>query len=246
MSNQDMEVPVDPELAAHLRNTLTKVAMTVDELPARSQHPPRRRRLVRAVGLTTLAVPVLGFAYVHVDSEYIDRLPTEHALVHGQSGRDQYWLVPSFHKDVCGNPMPGVEMVSKRRTLLGTEWDTAAVSLDKLPDRNGCHTGKVRLGAPGQADLLATRLGHQNDPKSDWIIIGACHPQVRSVRITTPTEKPRTVATVPRTDEPNGPRYAAVTAPSSATQVKITLLDERGVPVPGGVRDFDLRGFPRD
>ncbi|WP_147339732.1 hypothetical protein [Actinomadura spongiicola] len=238
---------VDPQLDAHLRNTLTKVAMTVDTLPIRPERASRRRRrVVLAAGLTALAVPTLGFAYLHSGPGTVARLPTEHAILHGESGGDEYWLVPTFHRDVCGNPMPGVELVSKRRNPIGAEWDTAGVGFEGSPTKDGCHGKQIGPTSPDEADWLATRLGRRDDRTSDWVVVGAFHPRVRSVRITTSAGGPRIASTVPRPDDLNGPRYSAITAPGGATWAKLTLLDERGNPIPGGVRNFDLRGWQKN
>ncbi|KAB2349655.1 hypothetical protein [Actinomadura rudentiformis] len=207
--------------------------------PSTGRPRSRRRRAIVAGGLALATVPLLGFSYLHVESEYVDRLPTENALVHGKAGRDEYWLVPSFHKDTCQRPESGVELVSKRRNILGAEWDTAGVG----QRRSGCPAGEVTFDRAGEADLLATRLGNRNDPERAWAVIGAFHPDVRTVRVIT-SGKPRSASTLPRADNPNGPRYIALTLPASTTFASLTYLDERGRQIPGGTRQLILRTPP--
>ncbi|MEQ4723888.1 hypothetical protein [Nonomuraea sp. B19D2] len=246
MNNRETELVIEPELDSRLRRTLAQVAMTVGDIdetqaasfPSRPRFP-RRRRFALALGTVLITAPLLGFAYVQVGAEYVNRLPTENALFQGRSGADQYWLVPSFHQDSCGKPMPGVELVSKRRNIIGAEWDTAIVAYGKAnEDDKGCITSTPLSASPAQADIAVTRLGPDDDHTTDWIVFGAFHPSVHSVRVTAREAATRTVATLPRTDDPNGPRYAALTMPASATQATITLLDSHGVAVPGGVRHF--------
>ncbi|YCK32720.1 hypothetical protein ACNF49_01020 [Actinomadura sp. ATCC 39365] len=246
MNNRETDVAIEPELDSRLRRTLSAVAMTVGDIDEPQVAPfptrprlPRRRRLASALGTVMIMAPLLGFAYVQVGAEYVDRLPTENALFQGRSGTDQYWLVPSFHQDPCGKPMPGVELVSRRRNIVGAAWDTAIVTYGRAnADAKGCFTAGPQSASPGQADIAVTRLGPGDDHTTDWIVFGAFHPSVHSVRLTAGDAATRTVSTLPRTDDPAGPRYAALTMPASVTQATITLLDSHGVAVPGGVRHF--------
>ncbi|MEV4835194.1 hypothetical protein AB0K05_11765 [Nonomuraea sp. NPDC049486] len=242
MNNRETELAIEPELDSRLRRTLSEVAMTIGDIDEPQAVPlPRRRRFAWALGTVMISAPLLGFTYVQIGAEYVDRLPTENALFQGRSGPDQYWLVPSFHQDGCGKPMPGVELVSKRRNIIGAEWDTVIVTYSKAnEDAKGCFTASPQSASPDQADIAVTRLGPGDDHTTGWIVFGAFHPSVHTVRVTARDAATRTVTTLPRTDDPDGPRYAALTMPASVTQATITLLDSHGSAVPGGVRHFQL------
>jgi hypothetical protein len=266
MNVHDQELVVEPELEARLRRTLTQVSATIGEtvtpsaelVPANRTHGHRRWRRATAIGVGLAAVPLAAFAYVQFGPEYVDQLPTEDALQHGTAGSDEYWLVPSFHTDGCGEPMPGVELVSERLNPLGAEWDTFGVAYGEpvpasdeaiaptdTPDVfkiEGCTRQDERswLGDPSKADIGVSRLGPGDDADSDWALIAAVHPEVRAIQVTTPGNPAQTVSTVPRADRPDGPRYAVVSLPADATEAEVSLLDVDGAPVPGGTRSLSL------
>jgi hypothetical protein len=272
MSVDSPDPPVEVELDARLRRTLSQVASTIgDTTPASgaplaaaasaaARRPPRRRwrpKLV-AIGVALAAVSLAGFAYLQFGPEYV----TEHKLVQLQQGAlaaggtkpNRYWLVASFHTDSCGRPMPGVELVAESANQVGTEWSTGGVFYGEasFSRTNGPVTGATSSGclryderawlkAPRRFALGVTRLGQPAAPDDgDWALLAAVHPSVHGLRITTPGSPTRTIATVPRADRPNGPRYAVIVLPATATQVQLTLLDAQGDPVAGGIRNLTL------
>ncbi len=271
-----LELPVEPELEARLRRTLSQVAATIDDpgtplvvAPSREvraladQRRARRwRRRATAIGLALVAAPVAAFAYGQLGPEFVDQLPPRHVLLEGTAGAHRYWLVPAFHTDACG-PRPGVELVSEPENRIGEYWNTLGVlygeitppwdypsvsatgspligrSVPRVDPTHDCMRPDERawLDDPSLASLGTTRL----DPHGDWVLLAAVHPDVRMLRITTPGGPARSVATVPRPDHLNGPRYAAATLPADATQADVTLLDEHGRPIPGGLTSLPLR-----
>jgi hypothetical protein len=227
---------------------------------AAAGRPPRRRwrpRLV-AIGVALAALPLAGFAYLQLGPEHVTEPKLvqlqEDALIAGGTKPNRYWLVASFHTDSCGRPMPGVELVEESANRVGTEWSTVGVAYGeaRLSRTDGPVTGATSSGClryddrawlkePSRFALGVTRLGQPDDPEDgDWALLAAVHPTVHGLRITTPGSPTRTIATVPRVDRPNGPRYAVMVLPATATRAQVLLLDAQGVPVAGGTRDLPL------
>jgi hypothetical protein len=272
MSVDDLDLPVEPELDARLRETLSRVAMTIGDTtpglgtsPARtpgSLHRPRRRRWrtkLVIVGVALAALSLAGFAYVqfwpeHVTEQTLAQLRKD-ALVEGGVEPNRYWLVPAFHTDGCGRPMPGVELIAEAANRAGAEWNTGAVAYGEpsspTTDRNrglgvpsaGClrYEERAWLDDPSRVALTITRLGQYASPEEgDWALLAAVHPSVQALRVTTPKSPAHRISTVPRVERPNGPRYAAIVLPAMATTVQVTLLDQHGAPVPGGTRSLNI------
>jgi hypothetical protein len=271
MSVDNRDPPVEAELDARLRRTLSQVALTIGDTtpgsaaplaaaaPAAAGRPARRRwrpRLV-AIGVALAAVPLAGFAYLQFGPEHV----TEQRLVQLQQGAlaaggakpNRYWLVASFHTDSCGRPMPGVELVAESANQVGTEWSTAVVAYgEPISSRTNGPVADARSGClrydegewlkePSRFALGITRLGQHDDPDDgDWALLAAVHPTVHGLRITTPGSPIRTISTVPRANRPNGPRYAVIVLPATATRAQLLLLDAQGVPVARGIRNLTL------
>jgi hypothetical protein len=269
MNADDPDLPVEPELDRRLRRALSRVALTVDDTaaapparpvaslsPATAAAPGRRRRRAAvAIGLTLAALPLIGFAYAKLGSEHvtepaIQRL-REQALAHGGAGPNRYWLVPSFHDDACGQPMPGVELIVESENPVGGEWNSGGVGYGEqalpattgLPGQTpGCpgYDEGAWLKDPSRFALIVSRPGrpdvaqHGGRGRGDWFLVAAVHPRVRALRITTPGGPNQTVSTVPRPERPRGPRYAVAVLPAKTTTTQITLLDGHGSPLPGG------------
>jgi hypothetical protein len=270
MSVDDFDLSAEPELDARLRETLSRVAMTIGDtapgpdtsptVPLASAGRPRMRRwrpMMILIGVVLAAVPLAGFAYDHfwpdtVTEQTLGRLQKD-ALVSGGAEPNRYWVVPAFHTDACGQPMPGVELVDESANRVGAEWSTGGVAYGQPapPTTNGRVAGntpgclrydeRVWLDAPSRFALTATRLGQHADPEDgSWGLLAAVHPAVHALRVTTPGSPGQSVATVPLAERPNGPRYAVIILPAQATRTQIVLLDEQGAPVPGGTRDVKL------
>lgn len=272
MSVDDLDLPVEPELDARLRETLSRVAMTVGDtapgpdtspvlIPASARRPRRRRwrPALTVIGVALTALILVGFAYLHFGPEYVTEQKLvqlrEDALVEGGAEPNRYWLVPSFHNDACGRPMPGVELVAESDNRVGGEWSTAGIAYGEpvsptasASEGTGVPSpGCVRidergwLNDPSRFALTTGRLGqHTASEEANWALLAAVHPAVHTLRVTTPGSSARRVSTVPRADRPHGPRYAVIVLPATATRTRIVLLDEQGVPVPGGVRNLEL------
>jgi hypothetical protein len=224
-----------------------------------ARRPPRRRRRSRlvAIGVALVALPLAGFAYLqlgpeHVTEQKLLRLQ-EGALAAGGTKPNRYWLVASFHTDACDRPMPGVELVVESANQVGTEWSTAGVAYGEASPSttngraadttSGClrYDEREWLKEPSRFALGITRLGQPSAPdEGGWALLAAVHPTVHALHITTPGSPARTIATVPRADRPNGPRYAVMVLPATATRAQLILLDAQGVRVPGGTRNLTL------
>ena len=271
MSVDDLDPPVEPELDARLRETLSRVAMRVGDtapgpgaspvlIPASARRPRRRRwRLtLTVIGVALTALLLAGFAYLfgpeYVTEQKLVQL-REDALVKGGAEPNRYWLVPSFHTDACGRSMPGVELLAESDNRVGAEWSTAGIAYGEpvfptasASGGNGVPSpGCVRidergwLNDPSRFALTTGRLGrHAASEEGDWALLVAVHPAVDTLRVATPGSSAHRVSTVPRADRPQGPRYAVIILPATATRIRIVLLDEKGVPVPGGVKNLKL------
>jgi hypothetical protein len=272
MRVDNLDPPVEAELDARLRRTLSQVASTIGDAPrasgaalaagtrAAAGRPPGRRwrpKLV-AIGVLLAAVPLAGFAYLQLGPEHVTKHKLaqlqQGALAAGGSEPNRYWLVASFHTDSCGRPMPGVELVAESANQVGTEWSTggifygeASFSTTDGPGTGATSSGCLRyderawLKAPSRFALGITRLAQSAAPEDgDWALVAAVHPTVHGLRVTTPRRPARTISTVPRADRPNGPRYAVIVLPASATRTQLLLLDAQGDPVAGGTRNLTL------
>jgi hypothetical protein len=227
-----------------------------------ARRPPRRRRRSRlvAIGVALVALPLAGFAYLqlgpeHVTEQKLLRLQ-EGALAAGGTKPNRYWLVASFHTDACDRPMPGVELVVESANQVGTEWSTAGVGYGEASPSttngraadttSGClrYDEREWLKEPSRFALGITRLGQPSAPdEGGWALLAAVHPTVHALHIThitTPGSPARTITPVPRADRPNGPRYAVMVLPATATRAQLILLDAQGVRVPGGTRNLTL------
>jgi hypothetical protein len=270
MRVDDSDLSVEPELDARLRETLSRVAMTISDTalgPGRTPAPTlasagrrrtrHRRPRMLLIGVALAAMSLAGFTYVqfgpeHVTEQTLARLQND-ALVHGGVGPNRYWLVPSFHTDGCGQPMPGVELVTEAENRIGGEWITSGVAYGQpiLPTTRGqlaaptpgCmrYDERAWLEDPSRFALGFTRLGEAATPDAgDWGLLAAVHPSVHALRVTTRTGAVRHLATVPRADRPDGPRYAVIVLPAHATPTQVALLDKQDTPVPGGTRTLSL------
>jgi hypothetical protein len=269
MSVDNSDLTVEPELDARLRETLSRVAMTIGDaapnsggaaapIPASAGRRRTRHRRPRMLLFgVALAVSLAGFAYVnfgpeHVTEQTLARLQND-ALVDGGAAPNRYWLVPAFHTDGCGQPMPGVELIAESANRVGGEWSTVGVGYGQPapPTTNGrvgaatpgCmrYDERVWLNDPSRFTLAITRLGeHAAVDAGSWGLLAAVHPAVHALRVTTPGSPGHSVSTVPRADRPNGPRYAVIVLPAHATRAQVVLLDGQGIPVPGGTRNVKL------
>jgi hypothetical protein len=200
------------------------------------------------VGAGALALTATAaFAVVRAGPEYVDQLPVENALVSGQATGTRYWLVPSFHKDVCGRPMPGVEVVVESLNQRGQEWNTGGFALGEPAYRaDDCTaTPDQVLPAPGDARVgVSMRLGEDDSKTADWAFTAAVHPTVTSLRLTV-DGVPRNLATVPRPDDPDGPRYAIAAVGPKTSSYSVTLLRSDGSEVPCSADRCGPKELPR-
>jgi hypothetical protein len=245
--------PTDAELAARIRTTLRSVADVVPdervawpvqpEAKPRVVRPLRRRPAVVAAGGGLAALALVAFAAVQTGSEYVQELPPADFLAEGTAEGVRFWLVPSFHRDVCGQPMQGVELVSGATNKVGREWNTGGLAYgDQTDARPGCpRFDQARwLGDPSRIAVSWTRLGVDDD--GPWGATLAVHPSAASVVVAGPGLAPVTAAAVPREDAPAGPRYAAVGVPEDARAVTVTVLDAEGRELATETRDLSRLG----
>ena len=241
---------VDPALAERLRRTFTAVAGTItlerpDEQAARRPPaaPPARGRRKRAGVVAGSAIAALGlaaFAYATIGSEYVQDgdLPPKNPIASGRLDGVQFWLVPSFHRDVCGRPMPGVELVSAPMNKPGQEWNTGGMAYGEWRESSpGCPAVNEApwLADPSKAAVGWTRLGAAD--RGPWGAMVAVHPSVTSVVVQTMGLEKR-ISTAPRADAPRGPRYAALAVPEKSAIVKLLLQDRKGATVAIVTRDL--------
>jgi hypothetical protein len=238
----------DDRLEEHLRTTLRAVAATVEVTPVRGRSV--RRTVKVAAGAVALTLGAAAFVAVRTGPEYVDRLPVENALVSGEATGTRYWLVPSFHRDACGRPMPGVEIVVESLNQRGQEWNTGGFSLGESTHASDDCAPRPDpvLPPPGDAVVgVSMRLGEDDSKTADWAFTAAVHPTVTSVRLTVDGVA-RDLPTVPRPDDPDGARYTMTPVGVKTQTYSVTLLRADGSVVPCsdparcGPRDLPRRG----
>lgn len=168
------------ELDEHLRRTLRAVAATVE---AGSIAAPKRRRTGRRVmvglGAAAVAVPLAAWAVVGVGPEYVDEIPPDNPIVTGSVDGSRYWMVEAFHKDDCGKPFPGVELVVEDRNIIGREWDTHLITYGNLAMEGCRYDPPSNRGAePSRWDSSAALVD------GTFVWVAAVHPDVTGVRVT--------------------------------------------------------------
>lgn len=220
----------DDELAAQIRATLTAVADSAERAP--SKRRPRRRARRILVASTATAI-VAGTAAAAVSfgtgSEYVDRLPPDHVIATGDVGRDQYWLVESFHHDRCGDRIPGVELVVESRNARGQEWNTTGDTYGEL-DPDACHVDTTGW----LADPARWRAGGQLVDGTMLEVVSA-HPDVTAIRVTM-DGRTRTYPAYAQ----DGARYAIFEVPPGidAYTLSVVIGDEV---VPGSTQTREIR-----
>ncbi len=259
------ETDIDADLAHRLRTTLTSVAATVtdDAGPARSSPPnatPHRRRmrpLPIAVGAAATAVALAAFGQAQTGEEYVDKLPPAGVISEGEVEGAKYWLVEPFHKDNCGRPMEGVELVAAELNRVGgqSEWNTVVTAYGEQRDEARCgiqYDAQAWLPDPRKAAYGWTSL----EPGDDERPAGACaqtacagifavHPTVTSLLVRTEGQQERVVETEPAADAPDGPRYAVVAYPRGTGVSTVSLRTRSGDVVNVVTRDLSRAGGDR-
>lgn len=245
------EVLIDAELRGRLRRTLHAVAATLPESPedagvalstlhARGR---RRRRVLIAAGCSLAAFPLAAFMYGRLTSEYVQELPPPGVVQSGEIDGIRYWLVESFHEDMCGQDLPGVELVSATRNQVGQEWNTGGMFYgDQLDDTSRCPTldETAWLADPTRAAVSWMRLGgdpNDSEESGPWGGMIAVHPTVRSISVQADNLPEQRVSPTPLPDDPTGPRYAAVAVPEEAGHVTVSATTAGEVVV---IEDLDL------
>ena len=242
------QLTIDPELERRLRSTLRAIAETVPdagdvvEFQPRARRPRGRRALV-VVGCGLAAVPLAAFMYGRLTSEYVQELPPPGVVQSGELDGVRYWLVESFHEDVCGQQMPGVEIVSADRNRVGSEWNTSGMAYgEQVDDVPGCPTVDEApwLADPSRAAVSWTRLGGEptdSEESGPWAGMIAVHPTVRSVTVRVEGLPEQRLPTTPLPDDPTGPRYAVAALPEDAGHVTVSASTAGEVTV---IDDIDL------
>jgi hypothetical protein len=232
------ELTIDPELDRRLRRTLHAVAETVTEAPDLA--PPttgvrrKRRRVVVAAGVGIAAVPLAAFMYGRLTSEYVQQLPPPGVIQSGEMDGIRYWLVESFHEDVCGQQMDGVELLSGARNQVGQEWNSGGMAYgDPVDDVPGCQSFDEDpwLADPSRAAVSWMRLGgspNSSDESGPWGAMIAVHPTVRYVTVQADGLPDQRVPTTSLPEDPAGPRYAATAVPEDAGRVTLSIVDAEG------------------
>lgn len=240
--------PVDEQLDAHLRRTLTTVAATITDTTratAGASRPRRRRRAVRIAGVAAIATAALtAVAWNKFDEGEISRIPVEAAVLMGSADGFDWWLIPSAaiegHTNPCGVPMPGVEVVSDDANKPGLEWNTGGVAYGEPSGiaKYTCSADELEvdeaawLDDPSQVSGLFARLGDNDNPGSPWISAFAVHPSVTEIEIRVDGGAPINAPTVALRTRPTGPRYSAATLPADACNITIRFL-AHGNPITG-------------
>ena len=253
------ELAVDPDLERRLTRTLHAVAETVAEpgdapgfTPSGVPAVPgrRRRRVVLAAGAGLVAVPLAAFMYGRLGSEHVQELPPPGVVQSGEIDGIRYWLVESFHEDVCGQPMPGIELVSDARNRVGGEWNSVGVAYgEPVGHARGCQTFDEEpwLADPSRAAVSWMRLGGEPtdaEESGPWGAMIAVHPTVRSVTVRAEGRAEQRVSTVPLDEDPDGPRYAAVAVPEDAGRVSVSFTGPGGDPMVVDATDLSELGGP--
>ena len=236
------EITIDAELDRRLRRTLHAVAETVTDGTDAGSPPPfsaltarrRRRHALVAAGCGLAAVPLAAFMYGRLSSEYVQELPPPGVIQTGEIDGLRYWLVDSFHEDVCGRRMEGVELLSDARNQVGQEWNSGGMAYgDPVDDVPGCQTFDEDpwLADPSRAGVSWMRLGGSPGDSGEsgpWGAMIAVHPSVRFVTVQLEGQSARQVPTTPLPEAPAGPRYAATAVPEDAGPVTVSFLDREG------------------
>jgi hypothetical protein len=244
----------DAELAVRVRTALAAVADAVGEQnappAARLQavvadvaRPARRRRAALAAGGGLAALALVASASLPGGSEDVQELPPSDALIEDSVEGVRFWLVPSFHRDVCDQPMEGVELVSGATNKVGMEWNTGGLAYgDQLETRPGClqFNQASWLADPSRIAVSWMRLGTDND--GPWGATLAAHPSAAAVVVDGAGIPMHTVDALPREDAPDGPRYAAVGVPEDAVVVTLTVVDADGRELAAETRDVSQFG----
>ena len=207
-----------PDLDEHLRRTLRAVAATVAGEPAVEHESQRsRRRMWVGLGAVAVAVPLAAGAFYGVGSEYVDKIPPDNVIVAGSVDGNRYWMVEAFHKDVCGKPTPGVELLLEDSNLVGQEWNTHLITYGNV---KGCNYDiSDELANPSQWD----RSGALVDDTMIWVV--GVHPDITAVRAT--VEGSRQTVPVHRVD---GAGYAVFEVPEKAELTVALVIDSEVVP----------------
>ena len=252
MTNHEPDLLIDAELDRRLRRSLTAVAETVTVEPLtgaatiRTEAPSpryakRRNRRRLAIALALAALPLAAFGYA-LAPEDVDQIPPKNAFLTGSDAGKRYWVVPSFHKDSCGRPMDGVELVAENTNKVGQEWKTAGLAYgdEKVIGEPAMGCYEVDESAWLADPSRTAKMSQPVDESSSWprIVVLAVHPSVTAVRITAVGLSPRTVPTEPMPSRPDGPRYTAFVTPSEpgGADIQWTLLTSNGGSVPGGTQ----------
>ena len=255
------ELTVEPELESRLRRTLQAVAGTVDDTPDTTPlvpaavppiHGRRRRRVLAAAGIGLAAVPLAAFMYGRLTSEYVQELPPPGVVQSGEVDGVRYWLVESFHEDVCGRRMAGVELVSAEVNQVGSEWNTGGLAYgEQLDDSPGCPTFDEGpwLADPTKAAVSWMRLGGEPNDAEDsgpWGGMIAVHPTIRYVTLQVDGSAERRVPTTALDGEPDGPRYAVAALPEDAGRVTVSVVGTGGADAVIDEVDLSELGGPGD
>ena len=205
--------------------------------------PTRLTRRRRVFGGATLAavVAVGGVAawQSHDDGEIV-RIPVEQALISGEGSSGEWWLLPSQHTDVCGNPMPGVELVSGQINKPGYEWNTGGVAYGEHGADPCVFDSWESRDDPALSNIGYSRIGYERD-STPWGGFGAVHSSVGAVRVTADGEPPFVVESVPRNDALDGPRYIAFSLPGDTVTVTVETLDDALEVIPGSAKTTRLQ-----
>lgn len=204
----------EPELDERLRRTLREVAATIEVAPSpvRQKRTGLRRSLV---GLAALAVvaPLTAAAIFGSGPEYVDKLPPDNVIVAGSVDGHRYWMVESFHTDMCNDRMPGVEVVVEDQNTPGQEWDTHGLSYGE-PRAGGC-------GYDVAGSLSDPSLSYSDGSFVDqtYLEVYAVHPDVTAVRVTV-NGSTQVVDVHPV----SGAGYGAFEVPPGSTEYTVSLL----------------------
>ncbi len=213
---------VDPEFDQHLRRTLHEVAAKVEDAPTVAPEKRRsRRRAMVGLGAAAVAVPLAAGAIMGIGSEYVDELPPGNVIVTGSIDGSRYWMVEAFHKDDCGKPFPGVELVIEDSNIVGQEWNTLGMSFGSFPVQGCSYDNSDWLADPSRWDISGTFLDES------FVRMIAVHPLITAVRVTI-DGSPQSVA-VHRVD---GAGYGIFEVPPDSTKYTVELLID-GEVVPG-------------
>ena len=181
------------------------------------------------LGSIAVAAPLAAGGLVGFGPEYVDELPPSNVITTGILDGERYWMAESFHRDSCGQLMPGVELVVEKRNIIGQEWSTTGYSYGDPIEvaRNGREVRTCGYDTTQALANPAVSFSSGAEVGDAMIWIYAVHPDVTALRVTIDgTTKAVPVHAV------DAAGYALIELPEATQSYTVDLLIQDDV-VPG-------------